>query len=121
MPDLVAATVFLDTLNHAHSAVSFTMELEENGMLPFLGVQLLLFTNHSFIINHVTLIMAQHAPKRRFLSLIFLVSTFQFDNKIRELELFKIYDMLLQLVTEACLKKSANTSNDNCVIDYFNS
>ena len=41
MPDLVAATVFLDTLNHAHSAVSFTMEVEENGMLPFLGVQLL--------------------------------------------------------------------------------
>ena len=31
----------LDTLNHAHSAVSFTMEVEENGMLPFLGVQLL--------------------------------------------------------------------------------
>ena len=42
MPDLVAATVFLDTLNHAHSAVSFTMEIEENGMLPFLGVQLLI-------------------------------------------------------------------------------
>ena len=41
MPDLVAATVFLNTLNHAHSAVSFTMEVEENGMLPFLGVQLL--------------------------------------------------------------------------------
>jgi len=41
MPDLAAATVFLDTLNHAHSAVSFTMEVEENGMLPFLGVQLL--------------------------------------------------------------------------------
>ena len=31
----------LDTLNHAHSAVSFTMEVEKNGMLPFLGVQLL--------------------------------------------------------------------------------
>ncbi|XP_068738284.1 uncharacterized protein [Montipora capricornis] len=41
MPDLVAATQFLDTLNHAHSAVSFTMEVEKNGMLPFLGVQLL--------------------------------------------------------------------------------
>ena len=27
--------------NHAHSAVSFTMEVEENGMLPFLGLQLL--------------------------------------------------------------------------------
>ena len=44
VPDLVAATVFLDTLNHAHSAVSFTMEVEENGVLPFLGVQLL---NHA--------------------------------------------------------------------------
>jgi len=41
MPDLAAATVFLDTLNHAHSAVSFTMEVEENGMLAFLRVQLL--------------------------------------------------------------------------------
>ena len=41
MPDLAAATVFLDTLDHAHSTVSFTMEVEENGMLPFLGVQLL--------------------------------------------------------------------------------
>ena len=41
MPDLAAATVFLDTLNHAHSAASFTMEVEENGILPFLGVQLL--------------------------------------------------------------------------------
>ena len=41
MPDLAAATQFLYTLNHAHSAVSFTMEVEKNGMLPFLGVQLL--------------------------------------------------------------------------------
>ena len=41
MPDLAAATQFLDTLNHAHSVVSFTMEVEKNGMLPFLGVQLL--------------------------------------------------------------------------------
>ena len=41
MPDLAAATEFLDTLNHAHSAASFTMEVEKNGMLPFLGVQLL--------------------------------------------------------------------------------
>ena len=38
MTDLTTATVFLDILNHAHSAVSFTMEVEENGMLPFLGV-----------------------------------------------------------------------------------
>jgi len=41
MPDLAAATVFLDTLNHADSAASFTIEVEENGMLPFLGVQFL--------------------------------------------------------------------------------
>ena len=41
MPDLAAATQFLDTLNHAHSAVSFTIEVEKNGMLPFLMVQLL--------------------------------------------------------------------------------
>ena len=31
-------------------------------------------TNRFFIINYVTLVMAQDAPKRRFLSLIFLVS-----------------------------------------------
>ena len=36
--------------------------------------QLSLFANRFFIINYVTLIMAQDAPKRRFLSLIFLVS-----------------------------------------------
>ena len=41
MPDLAAATQFLDTLSHAHSAVSFTIEVEKNGMLPLLGVQLL--------------------------------------------------------------------------------
>ena len=38
--------------------------------------QLSLFANRFFIINCVTLIMAQDAPKRRFLSLIFLVSCF---------------------------------------------
>ena len=41
MPGLAPATAFFDTLNHAYSAVSFTMEVEENGMLPSLGVQLL--------------------------------------------------------------------------------
>ena len=34
----------------------------------------------SFIINYVTLIMAQDAPKRRFLSLIFLVSLISIVN-----------------------------------------
>ena len=29
------------TLNHAHPAVKFTMEIEKYGMLPFLGTQLL--------------------------------------------------------------------------------
>ena len=32
---------FLATLNHAHRAVSFTMKVKEDGILPFLGVQLL--------------------------------------------------------------------------------
>ena len=41
MPNLAAATLFIDTLNHTHSAVSFNMKVEENGILPFLGVQLL--------------------------------------------------------------------------------
>ena len=41
MPDLAAATEYLDTLNQAHSAVSFTMEVDKNGMLPFLGLQIL--------------------------------------------------------------------------------
>ena len=44
LPDLAAATGFLVSLNHAHRAVSFTMEVEKDGMLPFLGVQLL---NHA--------------------------------------------------------------------------
>ena len=41
MPDITAATDFLDTLNHAHPTVKFTMEIEKDGMLPFLGTQLL--------------------------------------------------------------------------------
>ena len=41
MPDITAATDFLDTLYHAHPAVKFTMEIEKDGMLPFLGTQLL--------------------------------------------------------------------------------
>ena len=35
MPDITAATDFLDTLNHAHPALKFTMEIEKDGMLPF--------------------------------------------------------------------------------------
>ena len=41
MPDLSTARHFLNTLNHAHPAIRFTMELENDGMLPFLGIQLL--------------------------------------------------------------------------------
>ena len=41
MPDLSTAEDFLNTLNHAHPAIKFTMEVEKDGMLPFLGTQLL--------------------------------------------------------------------------------
>ncbi|CAH3121783.1 unnamed protein product [Porites lobata] len=41
MPNIEAAANFLDTLNKAHSSVKFTMETICNGMLPFLGIQLL--------------------------------------------------------------------------------
>ena len=41
MPDTTTATDFLNTLNHAHPSVSFTMEIEKDGMLPFLGTHLL--------------------------------------------------------------------------------
>ncbi|XP_022808938.1 uncharacterized protein LOC111345915, partial [Stylophora pistillata] len=41
MPNIGTATDFLHTLNDAHPSVSFTMEIEKDGMLPFLGTQLL--------------------------------------------------------------------------------
>ena len=41
MPDLSTARDFLNTLNHAQPAIKFTMEVENDGMLPFLGIQLL--------------------------------------------------------------------------------
>ena len=41
MPDLSTARDFLNILNHAHPAIKFTMEVENDGMLPFLGIQLL--------------------------------------------------------------------------------
>ena len=41
MPDLSTARDFLNTLNHAHPAIKFTMEVENDGMLPFLRIQLL--------------------------------------------------------------------------------
>ena len=44
MPNITTATDFLNTLNHAHPSVSFTIEIERDCMLPFLGTQLL---NHA--------------------------------------------------------------------------
>jgi len=41
MPNITTATDFLNTLNHAHPSVSFTMEIEKDGILPFLSIQLL--------------------------------------------------------------------------------
>ena len=41
IPNMATASNFLDTLNKAHSSVKFTMETVCNGMLPFLGIQLL--------------------------------------------------------------------------------
>ena len=38
MPDVSSASEFLSTLNEIHPSVSFTMELEDNGKLPFLGM-----------------------------------------------------------------------------------
>ena len=41
MPDTTSAATFLQVLNNCHSSVKFTMETENNGMLPFFGMQLL--------------------------------------------------------------------------------
>lgn len=38
MPDVLTSTEVLHTLNHAHSLVKFTLEIENQGMLPFLGI-----------------------------------------------------------------------------------
>jgi len=40
-PDIASAEIFLDTLNHCHPSAKFTMEVEWNASLPFIGVQLL--------------------------------------------------------------------------------
>ena len=39
--DIPNATAFLATLNEAHPAVSFTMEVEDNNKLPFIGMELI--------------------------------------------------------------------------------
>ena len=41
VPDVTAPISFLNTLNHAHDAVNFTMELETYGVHPFHGVNLI--------------------------------------------------------------------------------
>ena len=41
MPNKLSADNFLGTLNNCHSSIKFTMEIENDGMLPFLGTQLL--------------------------------------------------------------------------------
>ena len=41
IPDKLSSDNFLVTLNNCHSSVKFTMEIENDGMLPFLGTQLL--------------------------------------------------------------------------------
>ena len=41
MPDPKAASEFLETLNESHPSIDFTMELEENGRLPFLGMDVI--------------------------------------------------------------------------------
>ena len=38
MPDVSSASEFLLTLNEIHPSLSFIMELEDNGKLPFLGM-----------------------------------------------------------------------------------
>ena len=41
MPDPEAASEFLETLNKTHPSIDFTMELEENGRLPFFGMDVI--------------------------------------------------------------------------------
>ena len=41
MPDFETASEFLTTLNNSHPSIDFTMELDENGRLPFLGMNII--------------------------------------------------------------------------------
>ena len=38
MPDVSSASEFLLAMNEIHPSLSFTIELEDNGKLPFLGM-----------------------------------------------------------------------------------
>ena len=46
MPNKTSANNLLKTLNHCHTSVKFTMEMANNGMLPFLGTQLISKPSH---------------------------------------------------------------------------
>ena len=46
MPDKLTADNFLVTLDNCHSSVKFTMEIENDRMLPFLGTQVLNKSTH---------------------------------------------------------------------------
>ena len=37
--DIASARIFLDTLNHCYPSAKFTMEVEQNALLPFIGVE----------------------------------------------------------------------------------
>ena len=41
LPDPEAASEFLETLNKCHPSIDFTMDLEENGRIPFLGMDVI--------------------------------------------------------------------------------
>lgn len=41
MPNADAATEFLTTLNRLHRSLTFTMELPEKGMIPFIGIEII--------------------------------------------------------------------------------
>jgi len=41
MPAIASAGIFLDTLYHCHPSAKFTMEVERNASLPFIGIELL--------------------------------------------------------------------------------
>ena len=48
MPDIASAEIFLDTLNHCHPSAKFTMEVERNASLPFIGVEQLNLQSWTF-------------------------------------------------------------------------
>jgi len=46
MPNVETAEAFLCTLNDSHLSVNFTMELAEDGKLPFLGMEIVKHDSH---------------------------------------------------------------------------